>query len=327
MSLATSLEKAGLGISVRLLEYTGDGERIVAVASKVSLSRSPAERLLAIGEDEVETWILETFRRQHFSPWEHSVYTFMVEGLSRVASHQLVRHRVASYTQLSHRYSEGYLRDAALEACEYIGLDCPSKPAETEGGRKAAYRLYSQALERAARDFGARERLAIAAKAFVIPPTLLARGDGGNGVVEAYLRSAATYYSLLSRGARREDARYILPDALRTRIVVTMNARELIQVFFPLRMCTRAQWEIRHIAWLLWRELSRVHPRLFRWAGPSCVLRENTLRTTPASLYSYLKGVERFTQPRCPELVENKAIPGCLRQAASVAPSGDGEYE
>ncbi|WP_256205099.1 FAD-dependent thymidylate synthase [Aeropyrum camini] len=177
--MASYRVEASLGISVRLLEYTVEGERIVAVASKVSLSRSPAERLLSIGEEEVEKWILETFRRQHFSPWEHSVYTFMVEGLSRVASHQLVRHRVASYTQLSHRYSEGYLREAALKACEYLGLNCPPKPSETEGGRKAAYMLYSQALERAAGELSDSEKLGVVAKAFVMPPSVLARNGGG----------------------------------------------------------------------------------------------------------------------------------------------------
>jgi thymidylate synthase (FAD) len=81
-------------------------------------------------------------------------------------------------------------------------------------------------------------------------------------------------------------------------------------------MCTRAQWEIRHIAWAMWRELVKVHPQLFKWAGPSCVYRENTTRTEPVELQRFLEGEERFTIPRCPELVENKAIPPCLRVAS-----------
>ena len=304
----------GVGVAVRLLEYTRGGERLVAAASKVSLSRKPVEQLLGMDEGEVEAWILETFRRQHFSPWEHSVYTFAVEGLSRVASHQLVRHRVASYTQLSHRHSEGYLRDAALEACRALGLECPGRPGEDPGGRHSAYLVYSDALRDCGSKCRPRQVIHAASKAFVLPQ-IEASSDFIDSTARFYLASASMYYLMLSEGVRREDARYVLPQALRTRIVVTMNARELVQVFLPLRMCSRAQWEIRHIAWLMWRELVRVHPRLFRWAGPSCVLRENTLRMRPASLEDYLEGREGFTQPRCPELVEREAIPACLGRA------------
>jgi thymidylate synthase (FAD) len=88
-----------------------------------------------------------------------------------------------------------------------------------------------------------------------------------------------------------------------------------ITVFLPLRMCTRAQWEIRHIAWVMWMELVKVHPQLFKWAGPSYVYRENTTRTEPVELQRFITGEEKFTIPRCPELVENKAIPLCLRVA------------
>ena len=304
------------GIRVLLAEYTEAGERLVAAASKVSLSRKPVEDILAMPEEEVEKWIMETFRRQHFSPWEHSSYTFIIDGLSRVASHQLVRHRLASYTQLSHRYSEGYLRDAALQACGALGLECPARPREDPEGRRHAYQSYASALRACAGNCSGGEACSAAFKAFLIPPTLAP--EAREAAARSALQAAALYYELLARGARREDARYVLPHSLRTRIVVTMNARELIQVFLPLRTCTRAQWEIRLIAWLMLDELRRVHPRLFKWAGPSCVLRENTLRMKPAALEDYLEGRVGFTQPRCPELVENKAIPGCLLTARRI---------
>jgi thymidylate synthase (FAD) len=99
-----------LGITVKLAQYTEDASKLIAIASKTSLSRKPLQQLLEIGSEEVEVWIKETFKRQHFSPWEHASYTFVIDGLSRIASHQLVRHRHASYTQMSHRYTEGYLR-------------------------------------------------------------------------------------------------------------------------------------------------------------------------------------------------------------------------
>ncbi|MCE4611405.1 MAG: FAD-dependent thymidylate synthase [Desulfurococcales archaeon] len=307
------------GVSVRLLSYTADGDRLVAVSSKVSLSRKSVEELLSMPEGEVELWIMETFRRMHFSPWEHSVYTFLVDGLSRVASHQLVRHRVASYTQLSHRYSEGYLRRMALEACKLTGLECPSRPVEAEGGRRGGYEAYARALGEAL-GLGDGELVRLAWLGYVLPP---APEHRLLDYAYEYLRATQRYYMLLAGGARREDARYLLPNALRTRIVVTMNARELIQVFLPLRTCTRAQWEIRYIAWSLWSQLVKVHPRLFRWAGPSCVFRENTLRQKPAPLEDYLEGRENFTQPRCPELVERKAIPACLKAARNIG-AGEG---
>jgi thymidylate synthase (FAD) len=303
-----------LGITVKLIRYTEDAPRLVAVASKTSLSRKPLQQLLEISDEEVEVWIRETFRRQHFSPWEHASYTFVVDGLSRVASHQLVRHRVASYTQMSHRYTEGYLRSLALEASRLAERSCPERPS---GNKREVYRCYSDAIMLAkALATDASELARLASIAFVPPLTFHGKGDLLASWAGSVLLTASHYYWLLSRGALREDARYVLADSVRTRIVVTMNARELVQVFLPLRMCTKAQWEIRHIAWAMWRELVKVHPQLFKWAGPSCVFRENTTRMEPVELQRFMDGEEKFTIPRCPELVENKAIPACLRASA-----------
>jgi len=229
-----------IGINVKLLRYTEDAPRLVAVASKVSLSRKPFEAIESMEEGEVETWIRETFRRQHFSPWEHVVYTFVVDGLSRVASHQLVRHRVASYTQLSHRYTEGYLRALALEASRQAGVECPERP---KGNKREAYKCYAEAIAGAIVEFAfKKESLArLASIAFVPPLPLLSRSEELEAWAWDVLKSTITYYYLLYRGVLMEDARYVLPDSVRTRVVVTMNARELVQVFLPLRMCFRAQ--------------------------------------------------------------------------------------
>jgi thymidylate synthase (FAD) len=302
-----------LNITVRLIRYAEDAPRLVAVASKVSLSRKPLQELLEISDDEVEVWIRETFRRQHFSPWEHASYTFVVDGLSRVASHQLVRHRVASYTQMSHRYTEGYLRSLALEASKLAGNSCPEK---LSGNKREAYDCYASSIVDARLTVEDGELVRLASTAFVPPPAFHVKEELLARWASSVLVTASDYYRLLALGALREDARYVLADSVRTRIVVTMNARELVQVFLPLRMCTKAQWEMRHIAWALWGELVKVHPQLFKWAGPSCVLRENTARKEPAELRRYVDGEEGFAIPRCPELVENKAAPGCLRAAA-----------
>ncbi|MEM0341012.1 MAG: FAD-dependent thymidylate synthase [Acidilobaceae archaeon] len=306
--------ESGLDISVKLISYTVDGEKLVAAAARVSLSRKPVEEVLAVEEVDVEKWILETFKRQHFSPWEHSTYSFIIDGLSRVASHQLVRHRIASYTQQSHRYTEGYLRSAALKASRMLGYNCSEKLDEVD--KTEVYRCYSKSLEELAsrEDVNAED---VARIAYVRPPTL--SEDQAKLWTVAVLKASALYYELLSRGVKIEDARYVIPGSVRTRIVVTMNARELIQSFLPLRMCSRTQWELRHIAWLMWRELMRVHPKLFKWAGPRCLLTENVIRSEPLSLAEAMKRETQFFILRCPELVKREAIPLCLRQAAETA--------
>ncbi len=78
------------------------------------------------------------------------------------------------------------------------------------------------------------------------------------------------YNELLALGIAAEDARYILPNAASTNLVVTMNARSLLH-FFELRCCTRAQWEIRQMANLMLKEVQTVAPHLFAGAGPTCV--------------------------------------------------------
>ena len=300
-----------IGVAVKLVRYTEDAPKLVAVASKVSLSKKPLENLLDMRSEEVEVWVKETFRRQHFSPWEHTSYTFIIDGLSRVASHQLVRHRHASYTQMSHRYTEGYLKALALEACRVAGEDCKYE------SRREVYWCYAGAITDAMilTSGNVKEMARLASTAFVPPPAFNNKNELLEEWASTALTTASQYYRLLALGALREDARYVLSDSVRTRIVVTVNARELIQVLLPLRMCTKAQWEIRYIAWRMWQELMKVHPQLFKWAGPSCVYRENTSRTEPAELQSFLEGMEKFTIPRCPELVENKAIPACLKVA------------
>ncbi len=296
-------------IVVRLVEYTVEGERLVAAAAKQTVKRRPVipEEL---DDEEVEVWIRETFRRQHWSPWEFSSYTFLVDGCSRVCSHQLVRHRLASYAQLSQRYSEGHLRRMAERACRELGVDCPGKPKTRKD-----YEAYAEALEEYAGKYrGSVEKLVpLASEAFVIPPHLPVEAKAE--IAYQYIRLASAYYRLLSLGVAREDARFVLPQAVKTTLYVRMNARELATVFLPLRMCTKAQWEIRMVAWKMWRELVRVHPRLFRYVGPRCVLAENTARDQPVPLQKLL-AEGKFTIPRCPELVPRKGIPGCLRFAS-----------
>jgi thymidylate synthase (FAD) len=296
-------------IKVKILSYTNEGPRIVAASAKVSLSRRAVEPW-SLSEEEIETWIKELIRRGHGSPLEHSSYTFSIEGCSRVCTHQLVRHRLASYTQQSMRYSEGYLREQALKAAEALGRKCPRSPKKDP----SAYRCYSDALKEASRALEPDLLIKIAKIAYVMPSW--SNNQNLISYSKELLLLTSYYYELLSKGVPREEARYIIPQAVRTNIVVTMNARELIESFLPLRMCTRAQLEIRRVAWLVWKELMNLHPMLFKWAGPRCVYFENKVRHEPCSLCDFIKGSCDFSIERCPELVPRAGIRECLKFAA-----------
>ncbi len=303
-------EKTGLNIKVTLVEYTKEAPKIIASASKMSTSRKKVLDLLEINKDEIDTWIKETFKRNHFSPWEHSSYTFMIEGCSRVCSHQLVRHRIASFTQQSMRYTEASLREMALYLASKLKMNCPEKPKK---GDREAYKCYSNALKDSITALEPEELIKAANMAYVFPPMM--KKDRALIYAKSLIDATANYYQLLSTGLSKEDSRFIIPMSVRTKITVTMNARELIQTFFPLRMCTRAQWEIRKVAWLLWVELMKIHPELFKYAGPSCVHLENINRDEPDTLQNLIDGKAPFTINRCPELVKNSGIRACLLNA------------
>ncbi len=246
-------------IVVEVVKYTEEGERLVAAAAKLSLSRKPfTVNWEKMSREETEEWIRETLRRGHMSPWEHSVYTWIVEGCSRICSHQLVRHRIASYTQYSQRFKR--MKPEMLEPVVPPSID--KKP----GAREEFLRVYKSAVE--------------------------------------------AYQKLINMGIKAEDARYILPQAVRTRIIVTMNAREIMH-FLGLRMCSRAQWEIRLVAWKLWRKLVKLHPLLFRYAGPRCLQAENLNREKPLSLQEFVDG-KSVSIERCPENVPSREIPRCV---------------
>ena len=128
----------------------------------------------------------------HLSVFEHANVTFEVDGISRACSHQLVRHRLASFSQCSQRYCK---------------IDVSSDD----------WYVTPQAL-----DNSERFRVVMA-------------------------QCAAAYCEALDSGIKPEDARYLLPEATKTKIVVTMNLRELFH-FFNVRNNNRAQWEIRDLA-------------------------------------------------------------------------------
>ncbi len=144
----------------------------------------------------------------HESIIEHASATFEISGISRACSHQLVRHRLASYSQESQRYVD--MSDPQL----------------------------------------------------VIPDAIAADPEARAVWDDLIKEMITTYGKLRERGIRKEDARFVLPNATATRIVVTMNFREL-RHFFHLRITPEAQWEIREMAMRMLTLLAPHAPTVF----------------------------------------------------------------
>ena len=108
---------------------------------------------------------------------------------------------------------------------------------------------------------------------YVVPPSIAALGTTYADEFRDQMRRMDAWYrgwiDVLGE-AKKEDARFVLPNACATRMIVTMNARELLH-FFEERCCNRAQWEIRAAAWEMLRLVREVAPALFADGGPSCV--------------------------------------------------------
>jgi thymidylate synthase (FAD) len=205
-------------MKVTLVEHTPRPDRLVAASAGQCYSpRSAPDLLESMGDEKIAKRLRGCIARGHHSVLEHAVFTFSLEGISRVTSHQLVRHRIASYSQQSQRY---------------------------------------------VRLTGAEE--------YIVPPSI-AENERLRCRFKELCASAAEFYGVCTEaGIPAQDARYIIPSGVSTKIVVTMNARQL-RHFFSIRCCMRSQWEIRKVAWLMLRRARQAAPLLFEKAGPSCM--------------------------------------------------------
>ena len=228
-------------MKVTLLAHTPDPEKIVAAAAKLCYSESGVENILeGLDEDKTEKFLNMLMSLGHQSPIEHVTFTFGIEGVSRALLAQFTRHRIASYSVKSQRYvKEGMF--------EFV------TPPEIENNEQAK-ELYIKTMEA---DQKAYDELAeiLFEKHY---NDLIASGKD-----EKEAKRAAEKMAI-------EDARFVLPNACETKMVVTMNARSLMN-FFNHRCCTRAQWEIRDVADEMLRLVKEIAPTLFKKAGPSCV--------------------------------------------------------
>ena len=212
-------------LNVVLLRHTPEPEEVVAMAAKLCYSPASVEDLKDRIETKDQTAFVEKLAAVgHLSPIEHVSFSFGIEGISRACSHQLVRHRLASYSQQSQRY----VREEQFD--------------------------------------------------YIIPPSIKQDPAIADEFVQFMAEAQERYTAILKRleargitgEAGNQDARYLLPNAAETKIIITMNARELLH-FFRVRCCNRAQWEIRAMAERMLELVRSVAPTIFGRSGPGCL--------------------------------------------------------
>ena len=226
---------------VTLIAHTNDPEKTVAAAAKLCYSDAHIETLLdGLTPEKTAAFLQKLSDFGHASPVEHASFTFGIEGVSRTFLAQVTRHRIASFSVQSQRY-------VRLEDFRYV------IPPEIEKipGAKAQF---VQAMNEDA------------AKYLELVKTLEESHTAelaAQGMSEKAARAKAAKQA-------NEDARFVLPNACETKMVMTMNCRSLLN-FFNLRCCSRAQWEIREVARQMLKLVLPLAPHIFAAAGPRCL--------------------------------------------------------
>jgi len=185
------------------LAFNGTPDELIEHAGRVCRGSQTDER----DAERTERFVDMLIESGHESVLEHVSATFEISGLSRACSHQLVRHRLASYSQESQRHvTVGDVR-------------------------------------------------------MVAPPSIAKNGEARDWWDDIMYEIEHAYNVLLNLGIPKEDARYILPNATPTSVVMTANLREWRHIL-KLRLSPDAQWEIRKMARmildLLYYNVSRV---------------------------------------------------------------------
>ena len=213
----------------------------MAAAAKLCYSNAHIDDLLeGLTPEKSREFVERLASMGHESPTEHASFTFAIEGVSRSLLAQITRHRIASYSVQSQRYVN-------LHAFDYV------LPPEVEGDAEAMA-AFEEAMGEQARQYQHITQL-------------LKEKHREAFLAEGKDEKTA---SRLAEKKAIEDARFVLPNACTTKMVVTMNARSLNN-FFRHRCCNRAQWEIRALADEMLRLVCEVAPSLFVRSGPPCV--------------------------------------------------------
>ena len=221
-----------MSAKVELLAHTPEPEKLVAAAAKMCYSNAGVQGVMdQLTPEKTEKFLQMLMSMGHESPLEHVSFTFGLEGVSRSLLAQLTRHRIASYSVKSQRYvNEGTF--------EFVTPPEIAKDPKTLA-------LYEQTMKE-------------------INESYLKLTESLRAVHEQTMTPSAAEKKAI------EDARYVLPNACETKLIVTMNVRSLHN-FFAHRCCERAQWEIRAVADQMLALVKEVAPTLFAKSGPPCV--------------------------------------------------------
>ena len=226
-----------MSLKVKIIAHTPNPEEVVAQAAKLCYSPVGVDGIMEkLTPEKIEKFVNNLASIGHESPFEHVSFTFAVEGVSRALSHQLVRHRIASYSQQSQRYVK---EDNNFEFItpKIIDIMGPKATQEYKDDMKAIHDMYLKWQKQI--------------KEFVEATDYPTNGMNAEKVAN-------------------ENARYVLPNACETKVVFTMNVRALYN-FFSKRCCNRAQEEIRDLADEMLKQVKEIAPILFKNAGAPCV--------------------------------------------------------
>lgn len=228
-------------MKVYLLAHSPMPETVIAAAAKLCYAKTGVENIIdSLTPEKTTDFISMLAEIGHESPIEHVSFTFAIEGVSRSLLAQITRHRIASYSVRSQRY----VREGQFE---YI---VPPEIEELPEARD----IYIKAMQQDQEIYNKLTDL-LFSKHY---NNLLVQGKSEKDAKKAAEKQAI------------EDARFVLPNACETKMVVTMNARSLLN-FFQHRCCNRAQWEIRDLASEMLRLVHETAPNIFKNAGAPCL--------------------------------------------------------
>ncbi len=205
-------------MEVSLIAYTPKCLKVMYTAAKTCVSSKFPHEIWKDNPSRAKIIRLlrKIYQEGHHSIFEHCFFTFAISGISRTCSHQLVRHRLASYAQQSQRYVN------------------------------------------------------MKKEAFVIPESIR-KNKELKEKFERFLENSKKLYEEFSGKIPKEDARFILPQAISTNLVMTLNLRELMNIAKE-RLCLKAQWEIRELVSKMRDEVKKVDSFLSELMQPKCVI-------------------------------------------------------
>lgn len=247
-------------LKVELIAHTPNPEAVIASSAKLCYSPVGVCEIMEKQTDEqVEKFLKMLMSMGHESPIEHVSFTFGIEGVSRIVETQLVRHRIASYSIQSGRYVKRDNPDFVIP--DMIENDHMALALFDEAMENAVY-AYNQLVEclmwKQIDDWYNKNKE-------------LELEYNSLDTLDEFKNLHKKEYGKFEKIAI-ENARYVYPQSLATKIVVTMNARTLMN-FMKHRTCHRAQDEIQELAWAMLEKVNEVAPTLAKYMGASCLVK------------------------------------------------------